>query len=262
MNVTALGYAPSNSSSITPSTNLSAIARRCKQPPEIPRRAFLTAQTGHSVPERVFNLFIHGVFMPSAATISQTASKADAQHPRLLLLLRPLKSSSMTPRQDTITLSRSSFPTPETSTNLSTRATSGRSPMSHFISYLSLPLPLRSRSSCMFTFWYPPRTNACVPRGIFKTTVTFVLSTLLVMISAIFILAASILWSTVIRQAKTINDVRSVSPLHDLWSCLISYRTKTFRLASTSSKATLPICFGPPLRCLSRLLCHIQPGAI
>ncbi|CCA70651.1 hypothetical protein PIIN_04587 [Serendipita indica DSM 11827] len=45
--------------------------------------------------------------------------------------------------------------------------------------------------------------------GIFKTTVTFVLSALLAMISAIFILAASILWSTIIRQAKTINDARS-----------------------------------------------------
>lgn len=47
--------------------------------------------------------------------------------------------------------------------------------------------------------------------GVFKTTVTFVLSTMLVSISAIFILVSSILWSTVIRHAKSINDAQSVS---------------------------------------------------
>ena len=47
--------------------------------------------------------------------------------------------------------------------------------------------------------------------GIWRYTATFVISTLLVVLAAIFLLISSILWSTVIRQAKSINDVRSVS---------------------------------------------------
>lgn len=45
--------------------------------------------------------------------------------------------------------------------------------------------------------------------GVWRYTATFVISTLLVVIAAIFLLVSSILWSTVIRQAKSINDVRS-----------------------------------------------------
>ncbi|KAG8826254.1 hypothetical protein FRC19_009401 [Serendipita sp. 401] len=52
-------------------------------------------------------------------------------------------------------------------------------------------------------------TGAAFVIGLFKSTVTFVLSTLLVIISAIFVLVSSVLWSTVIKQARTINDVRT-----------------------------------------------------
>jgi len=47
--------------------------------------------------------------------------------------------------------------------------------------------------------------------GLWRYTATFVISTILVVLSAIFLLAASILWETVIRQAKSINDARSGS---------------------------------------------------
>lgn len=45
--------------------------------------------------------------------------------------------------------------------------------------------------------------------GVFKSTVTFLISTFLIIVSAICVLASSILWSTMIRRAKTINTATS-----------------------------------------------------
>lgn len=45
--------------------------------------------------------------------------------------------------------------------------------------------------------------------GLFRSTATFAIATILIIISAIFVLITNVLWSTMIKKAKTINTVRS-----------------------------------------------------